>query len=126
MILRKIIGYYLNDGVVKMGRTNKAAKNGIAGMISYCIQAIASLYTQYLFIKILGYNVLGLNTILYTIINSLAITEMGIGTAIIFSLYEPLAKKDERKVAALVRLYKKFYTGGDGYGPRIVYYSRRY
>lgn len=92
-----------------MGRTEKAAKNGIVGIISYGSQALLSIYCQHVFIKTLGYNISGLNNILYTIISSLSLVELGIGSAITFSLYEPLAHKDYPKVAALVRLYKKIY-----------------
>ena len=43
------------------------------------------------------------------VISILSLTELGFGTAAIFSLYKPLAEKDEQKVAALMNLYAKIY-----------------
>lgn len=92
-----------------MNRTDKAAKNGMFGMISFMLQAFISIYTQRLFIKFLGYEILGLNTIFYTIINTLNVAELGIGSAIVFSLYRPLAENNKPKISALIQLYKKIY-----------------
>ena len=78
-----------------MGRTEKATKNAIFGAVSYIIQGIISIYTQRLFIKHLGYDILGLYTVLNTIISTLGVLELGIGTAIVFSLYKPLAENDK-------------------------------
>lgn len=39
----------------------------------------------------------------------MSLAELGIGSSIIYSLYKPLAQKDESKVKALMNLYKKTY-----------------
>ena len=39
----------------------------------------------------------------------LSLAELGVGTAIIYALYKPLADNDEKKVAILMRFYEKAY-----------------
>ncbi|MFR3060709.1 MAG: hypothetical protein ACLTL6_01535 [Holdemanella porci] len=35
--------------------------------------------------------------------------ELGVGSAIVYSMYKPIAENDEKTVAALLQLYKKIY-----------------
>lgn len=49
------------------------------------------------FILEMGYDLYGLNAMFTTIVSTLAVSELGIGTAIVFSLYKPLAVHDEKK-----------------------------
>lgn len=65
--------------------------------------------TQTVFIKTLGKTYLGLNGLFTNVLSVLSFAELGIGTAIVFSLYEPLANKDTKKIAALMQLFKKAY-----------------
>ena len=39
----------------------------------------------------------------------LSLAELGVGPAITFSLYKPIAENDERQIKALMRLYRNFY-----------------
>ena len=39
----------------------------------------------------------------------LSLTELGLGTAVSFALYKPLAENDEPKIGALMHFYKKAY-----------------
>ncbi|HFQ0348369.1 TPA: transporter, partial [Enterococcus faecium] len=61
------------------------------------------------FIYFLGAKYLGLNGLFTNILSFLSLAELGIGSSIIYSLYKPLAQKDESKVKALMNLYKKTY-----------------
>lgn len=91
------------------GRTKKAIRNSIWGVVSYVITALLTFVSQRFFIVALGYDVLGLNAVFNTIITTLSIAELGIGTAIAFSLYKPLSENDENTVALLVKLYRKIF-----------------
>ena len=61
------------------------------------------------FVKVLNEVYLGVNGLLSNVLGILALSELGIGTAINFSLYKPLASKDEKKINSLMRFYKKAY-----------------
>lgn len=93
-----------------MSRNKKFAINSFFGILSYVSIIITNFFLRKYFINFLGYETLGLQSVLATIINTLSLAELGIGMAIIFSLYKPLAENDEKKVAILIRLYKKIYS----------------
>lgn len=40
----------------------------------------------------------------------LSLTELGISNSIVFSIYKPLAERDEKKLRCLMKLYKKIKT----------------
>ncbi|MBQ3423389.1 MAG: hypothetical protein IJH34_17420, partial [Romboutsia sp.] len=40
----------------------------------------------------------------------LSLADLGIGTAIVYALYKPLAEKNEVEIARLMNFYKKAYT----------------
>lgn len=92
------------------GRTKKATINAVFGLLSYVTILIITFFSQRVFVRRLGYEYLGLNSLLTTVISALSITEIGIGMAIAFSLYKPLAENDEQKISALIRLYRKIYA----------------
>ena len=75
---------------------------------------IAVLILQFIsrtvFIKTLGAEYLGINGLFTNVLTVLSLAELGFGNAIIYSMYKPLAKKDERKLAALMQFYKKIYN----------------
>ena len=61
------------------------------------------------FIHYLSAAYLGVNGLFTDVLGMLNLAELGIGTAMIFSLYEPAAKDDKRKLAQLMNLYKILY-----------------
>lgn len=62
-----------------------------------------------IFIKILGSEYLGINGLFTNVLTILSLAELGIGNAIVYSMYKPIANKDEDKIAALMNFYKKIY-----------------
>lgn len=91
-------------------RTEKAILNIGSNYIIQIIKTIFTFLTRTIFIKILGKEALGLNGLFINILSMLSLAELGIGTAINFSLYEPLAKNDYSKVSSLMSFYKKTYN----------------
>lgn len=57
----------------------------------------------------LGEQYLGLNSLFTSILQVLNIAELGVGSAMVFSMYEPISKDDTKKINALMRLYRKYY-----------------
>lgn len=66
------------------------------------------------FIYSLSQEYLGLSGLFTNILSLLSLAELGIGTAITFSLYKPLAENDEKKLAILMRLFKRAYIAVGG------------
>ncbi|MCF0149550.1 MAG: oligosaccharide flippase family protein [Clostridium sp.] len=90
-------------------RTKKAAINGLIGILTYLISFLPAMIVRKIFLTHLGDELLGLSSLYTNIISYLSIIEMGIGSAIIFSLYKPFAEDDRVKVKGYIDYYAKFY-----------------
>lgn len=90
-------------------RTENSAMNFAASAASQIISIVLSLFSRTVFIKTLGEDYLGINGLFSNIITVLSLAELGIGTAIVYSMYAPIVQKDRKKIAALVNYYKTLY-----------------
>lgn len=92
-----------------MSRTTQSLKSAASG-IGLVVSRMASRFIiQTAFIYYLGANYVGLQGFLRNVVGFLNITELGIGTAIVYSLYKVLADNDTLYTAAIMRLFKKLY-----------------
>lgn len=91
-------------------RTEKSIKNSVAAVIVNLSTMVIGFVAQAIFIRILGAEYLGLNGLFNNILSMLAIAELGIGNAIIFSLYKPLVDGNKKEITALMNFYKKAYN----------------
>lgn len=92
-----------------VGRTRKGFKNAITGFVGQLIQYLFQYAVRSIFIYQLGKTYLGLNGLFINIISVLNITELGIGTAIIYQLYHTVASGDEEKTKQYLYFYKIVY-----------------
>lgn len=92
-------------------RTYFVMKNGVYGIMNRIFVLILSFASRTIFIKTLGAEYLGVNGLYSNILSLLSLAELGIENVLIFSLYEPISKRDDEKAAALVNFYKKVYRG---------------
>ncbi len=91
-------------------RTKNSLKNMIIALISYFITLLITFISQKYLINILGIEYSGINSVFNNILSMLSISELGIGTAIIFNLYEPIAKNKVSEIKSLLKFYKKAYN----------------
>lgn len=85
-------------------------KNIFAKWISTAIITILQLIARKIFIQYYSDGLMGLSSLLQSVISMLSLLELGVGSAIYFSLYDPLAKHDDDKTAAIMHLYKRIYS----------------
>ncbi|MGI6452434.1 MAG: lipopolysaccharide biosynthesis protein [Syntrophomonadaceae bacterium] len=90
-------------------RTKKSLVNVTTAVIGQVFAILISFISRFVFVKILGAEYLGVNGLFTNVLSMFALFELGIGPAIIYSLYKPLAFNDEQKVKALMGLYAKAY-----------------
>lgn len=90
-------------------RTKHSFRNVLVGVISQLLIVIIGFISRKIFIVTLGNEMLGVNGLFTSIISMLALTELGIGTAIVCNLFRPLADKNETKIISLVQFYAKAY-----------------
>ncbi|WP_415295348.1 lipopolysaccharide biosynthesis protein [Clostridium perfringens] len=91
-------------------RAKKARINTIVNLLTYIIGMIPNFIVRSILLKTLGNEILGLSSLYTNIISYLSIIELGIGSAIIFSLYKPFAENDIKKIKGYLKYYRKFYN----------------
>lgn len=88
-------------------------KNSILNIISNLFviisQIVLAFIVRFVFVKVLNEQYLGVQGLFTNIISMLSLAELGIGTAISFILYKPLAEKDYNKVSIIVTFLRKVY-----------------
>lgn len=87
------------------------AKNVIAKWASTILLTLIQLISRRIFIGYYSDSLLGLSGLLQSVISMLSLLELGVGSAIYYSLYEPLANNNQKQINAIMRLYKKIYAG---------------
>lgn len=90
-------------------RIVNAKRNIIGLMINRIISLLLPFFTRTAIIYYLGTVYLGLNSLFTSLLSVLSLAELGVGTAMVFSMYEPIANGDDTTVCALLRLYRKIY-----------------
>lgn len=73
---------------------------------SQVITIIVNLISNRVFLHHLGSELLGVNNLFVDILTVFSFADLGIGTAIAFSLYEPIAKQNKKKIKELLQFYK--------------------
>lgn len=93
-------------------RTRKeyVSLNIIAGSISQVISLILQMICRTIFLNTLGAQYLGISAMFFNILTVLSLADLGFGTAIVYSMYKPLALKDSDMVVALMTYYRKIYN----------------
>lgn len=91
-------------------RTENAIRNVKTGFIVQLINKIMAFVVRTVFIKCLNNEYLGVNGLFTNVLTILSFAELGIGTAIIFNMYKPIADNDKEKIKTLMSLYKKTYN----------------
>lgn len=90
-------------------RTEYSILNIVTGISGYAINTILGFLCRMIFIKCLSSEYLGINGLFTNILSMLSIAELGIGSAIVYALYKPIANGDRNKVKSLMKFYEKSY-----------------
>lgn len=91
-------------------RTDKSIKNITYGIVEKIVILLLTFIRRKLFIVYIGVEFLGINGLFTEILGMLSMADLGLGTAMAYSFYKPLAEKDNKKIAALITFYKKLYN----------------
>lgn len=92
-----------------MSRSQNSAKNIFFGYIGNIVITILGFVLRTVFIYKLGKTLLGVNGLYTNILSVLSLADLGLGTAMNFSLYDPVAKKDYKRITIYMTLFKKAY-----------------
>lgn len=93
----------------KIERTKNATRNIIFGMILKVYQILIPFIMRTAMIYFMGIQYLGLNSLFTSVLQVLNLAELGVGSAMVFSMYKPIAVDDKTTICALMKLYKSYY-----------------
>lgn len=96
-----------------MGKKDSRIKNSmynfITSMGAQLVTLVMNFVSRSVFINTLGENYLGISDLFSNILSLLSLAELGVGTAILYRLYEPLAQDNKPRVQAWMHFYKQAY-----------------
>ena len=94
---------------MKISRKKNAVKGILFGYLNKIITIIFPFIIRTIIINVLGVQYLGLNSLFSSILTILNLADLGFSTAIVYSMYKPIAEDNHEMVNALLNFYKKVY-----------------
>ena len=95
---------------MERSRIRNSIVNSTTSIITQVLTVVMDFVVKTIFIQVLGSEYLGINGLFSNIITLLSLADLGIGIAIPYSLYKPLADKNVSKIKALMKYYSKIYN----------------
>lgn len=95
----------------KRTRNTNALLASSSGVLLQVVQIFGNFFYRTVFLMFLSKEYLGINGLFTNILQLFSLAELGIGSAILYSMYKPFAERDTGKIGALIRFYKAIYNG---------------
>lgn len=94
---------------MKLERTKNTARNLKYGVILKMVSIVLPFVMRTVILWELGVEYLGLGGLFASIIQTLNLAELGVNSAMVFSMYRAIAEDDEDTICALMKLYRYYY-----------------
>lgn len=94
---------------MKLERTQNAKRNIATGLPLKLYRTLMPFIMRTALIYLLGAQYLGLSSLFTSILEVLNLAELGVGSAMVYSMYKPIVEDDDATICALMNLYKKYY-----------------
>lgn len=94
---------------MRFSRTKNTLRNIAFGSLNRMINIVLPFISRTVILYVMGTQYLGLSSLFSSILSFLSLTELGIGSAMIYSMYKPIAQNDHATIKALLNLYQKIY-----------------
>lgn len=94
---------------MKINRTENAIRNVIFGGMLRGYQIVVPFIMRTVMIYSMGVQYLGLNSLFTSVLQVLNLAELGVGSAMVYSMYKPISEDDSETICALMRLYRTYY-----------------
>ena len=96
--------------MAEKSRSEYSIINMATNLPGYFLDMLLGFCCRVIFVRTLSEDYLGVNGLFGNILSMLSLAELGVGSAITYALYKPIAEHDESKIASLMLLYKKAYA----------------
>ena len=90
-------------------RTEYSVMNTTVAFLAQTMAIFMGFFTRVVFTRTLSEGYVGINGLFTDILNILSLSELGVGTAITYALYGPIARKDIKKQQILMIMFRTFY-----------------
>lgn len=94
---------------MKIEKTRNASRNIVFGFVLKLYQILLPFIMRTVMMYTIGVQYLGLNSLFTSILQVLNLAELGVGSAMVFSMYKPIAEDDDITICALMKLYRLYY-----------------
>jgi O-antigen/teichoic acid export membrane protein len=94
---------------MKIARTKNTVRNIAFGTFLRIVNIVLPFVSRTVILYVLGAQYLGLSSLFGSVLSFLSLAELGVGGAMIYSMYKPIAENDTDTIRALLNLYKKIY-----------------
>lgn len=94
---------------MRLERTKNTKRNMIYGVAQKMVSIIFPFLIRTVMIRSLGIEYLGINNLFASILSVLSLAELGFGSALVFSMYRPIAEDNTETICALMNFYKNCY-----------------
>lgn len=95
--------------MTQMSRTEYSARNTTVAMAGRMTAILMGFAARVVFTHTLSEEYVGINGLFLDILSVLALSELGVGVAITYALYQPIAQNDIEKQKSLMKVYQGFY-----------------
>lgn len=96
-------------GMTKPSRTRNAGRNLLFGELLKLYQIIMPFILRTCMIYFMGIEYLGLSSLFVSILQVLNLAELGVASAMVYSMYKPISEEDYPTICALLKLYRQYY-----------------
>lgn len=93
----------------KQSREYNSIRNFAVGTLNQVLILFLSLISKSIFIHILGTVFMGVNGLFSNIFKLLSFAEFGIGSVMVYSLYDPINREDKNQISIVYHLFRKIY-----------------
>lgn len=94
----------------RASRLYNSTKNICAVIVCQIINLVLQFFLRTVFVRCFSSEYLGLNGLFTNILSLLSLSELGLGHAVVFSLYGPVVRNEHQTINAIMEFYKKAYT----------------
>lgn len=94
---------------MRFARTKNTLRNIAFGSVSRIINIVLPFISRTVILYVMGTQYLGLSSLFSSILSFLSLAELGIGGAMVYSMYKPIAENDDTTIRALLNLYRRLY-----------------
>lgn len=90
-------------------RSKNASRNIVFAFANKIIAIVLPFVSRTIILYLLGEEYLGVGSLFTSILSFLSLAELGLGSAIVYSMYKPIEENDKDKICEFLSYYRTFY-----------------